>query len=257
MIDTSVPATLLVTPAEKALFGPIRDYWNDVAMGGHTEVDMPKVRGHVNWYYNAFLKPKPPPYILVAGSNLSAQFMANILRLMLYGKDNVDVNRVGFPVENQRHKPLIRWSVDTLVEQTESNNALGNPTITLGQKALLELLMPRIKRLGKGSPDLQFYEMSQDVGLGNRYGDLAVWSFMDAIGRLDHPNVQPFRKFLVECGVWSSILLDGVAILVRRPSMYRLDSQRQAHSENGPAITWIDGHKYYAVHGEFKKGGTL
>jgi hypothetical protein len=48
---------------------------------------------------------------------------------------------------------------------------------------------------------------------------------------------------------WDSVLLDGCAIVIRRPKRLCVDDDGNLHSTSGPAIEWRDGECDYAYHG--------
>lgn len=48
---------------------------------------------------------------------------------------------------------------------------------------------------------------------------------------------------------WDSVLLDECAIVIRRPTVLRLDDDGNLHSNSAPCIEWADGEKDFAYHG--------
>ena len=60
-------------------------------------------------------------------------------------------------------------------------------------------------------------------------------------------DVLALRAFL-RCA-WDHLLLDDVAIVVRRPASLRVDTAGDLHCDDGPAIMWADGNAEYAHHG--------
>lgn len=48
---------------------------------------------------------------------------------------------------------------------------------------------------------------------------------------------------------WDTVLLDDLAIVVRRPDVLKVDDNGNLHSSDGPAVAWADGEKEYAWHG--------
>ncbi len=53
----------------------------------------------------------------------------------------------------------------------------------------------------------------------------------------------------VKAGVFMSVLLDGLAVLSRRPAAVRRNGPGELHSHAGPAILWRDGCRFYFLNG--------
>lgn len=79
----------------------------------------------------------------------------------------------------------------------------------------------------------------------------AGWlSFYDAMNRILGIDVNELEGLMMvakSAGWW--IPLDTVAIVCERPSALSIDARDRLHCENGPAVAFRDGHKYYFWHG--------
>jgi hypothetical protein len=82
-----------------------------------------------------------------------------------------------------------------------------------------------------------FYDFFNRI---NRIGTLADDEAGDVLALRDFSRV-----------AWDTILLDECAIVVRRPTVLRLDDAGSLHCATGPCIEWADGEKDFAWHGTF------
>ncbi len=84
-------------------------------------------------------------------------------------------------------------------------------------------------------------------------GDGGWVSFYDYFHRIGVLDVEESRQVLAlrDFGrvAWDSLLLDECAIVVRRPTVMRLDDRGNLHSTTGPCLEWADGKKEFAYHG--------
>jgi len=81
---------------------------------------------------------------------------------------------------------------------------------------------------------IAFYEFGKEIGVKYKKED---WD-----------GLQNYKK-IASGGAMMSILLDGMAIVCRRPKRVCRDAQNRLHCENGPAVTWIDGYENWFWHG--------
>jgi hypothetical protein len=87
------------------------------------------------------------------------------------------------------------------------------------------------------------------VGVGDA-GWVARYDAYHRLGVLtdeEAHDVLALRAYL-RCA-WDHVLLDECAIVVRRPTLLRVDDAGELHSDDGPAIEWADGEREYAHHG--------
>jgi hypothetical protein len=89
---------------------------------------------------------------------------------------------------------------------------------------------------------------TDDLGIGNS-GWLSRYDAYHRLGVLTESDdeVAEFCAFVRT--VWDTILLDGLAIVIRRPVTLLRDPDGNLHCPNGPAVAWIDGVEHYAWHG--------
>lgn len=83
-------------------------------------------------------------------------------------------------------------------------------------------------------------------------GWVSFYGFFARIGVLtteESADVRALRDF--SRSAWDTLLLDGCAIVVRRPTVLKLDDAGNLHSASGPCIEWRDGERDFAWHGQW------
>lgn len=100
-------------------------------------------------------------------------------------------------------------------------------------------------------------ELGEDVSSTHRLGlgPSAYWvAFHDFFYRIglktirEDEGFKKIRGFLYS-GVWDSILFEEMAIVIRRPTFVKKDSEGRMHCADGPSIAWRDGAALYFWHG--------
>jgi len=86
----------------------------------------------------------------------------------------------------------------------------------------------------------------------NDAGWVAFYEFGEEIGVKYPKEISDGLKLYAEiprAGVMFSILLDGTAVLCRRPELVKRDSRNRLHCADGPAVRWKDGVCNWYWHG--------
>lgn len=90
------------------------------------------------------------------------------------------------------------------------------------------------------------------------YGNLSDFGWLaniDAGIRMglieDDKDFQSMKKASVESGIWSSILMDDMAFVCRRPPTQKMDEDMELHCMDGAAVIFEDGARAHFIHGIF------
>lgn len=81
-------------------------------------------------------------------------------------------------------------------------------------------------------------------------GWVSFYDYFHRIGVLKDEEVKDLLALrgFIRCA-WDTVLLDECAIVVRRPTLLKLDDAGNLHSASGPCIEWEDGERDFAWHG--------
>jgi hypothetical protein len=81
-------------------------------------------------------------------------------------------------------------------------------------------------------------------------GWVSFYDLFHRIGQATDEEIEDVLK-LKEFGrvAWDTVLLDECAIVIRRPTLLRVDDSGNLHATDGPCIEWSDGEKDFAYHG--------
>lgn len=86
------------------------------------------------------------------------------------------------------------------------------------------------------------------IGIGYDAGWTSFYDFFTRIGILKDENFNTWM-LLKDAGVWDCLLFEKIAYIIRRPSLVLKDGRGRLHCENGPAILFPNGEKYFNWHG--------
>lgn len=116
-------------------------------------------------------------------------------------------------------------------------------------KALSPLEAQLIANKYMKTPEMTFFPFLAYCGLGFDTDYLAWVDFWEQQGeKINVPELKHIKGIAL-AGVWDSIVLDEVAIVVARPSKVVLDSEQRLHNRTGPAVEWANGDKNYFLCG--------
>lgn len=93
-----------------------------------------------------------------------------------------------------------------------------------------------------------FYEDFSSWGLAWLADWYCYYDFWGRMGIASHPLLELLLE-QVKAGAFISILLDGFAVLSRRPAAVRRNGYNELHDNSGPAIEWRDGCRFYFLNG--------
>lgn len=89
------------------------------------------------------------------------------------------------------------------------------------------------------------------LGCGYDSGWTAFYDFFERIGvPLEKEwNFTTWKNFILNSGVFASLLFENVAFVCIRPYVVKRNSAGDLHCVDGPAIAWSDGYSEYALNG--------
>jgi len=90
-----------------------------------------------------------------------------------------------------------------------------------------------------------------NIGLGVNSGWLAFYDFFQEIGVEVNPEFSKYNKLLKKSRIWDAICLKGFCIVSPPPGPVKRDQENQLHSEEGPAVEWLDGYCQYYLKGVY------
>jgi hypothetical protein len=97
-----------------------------------------------------------------------------------------------------------------------------------------------------GNAKLESYPSG--IGLGYDSGWTAFYDYFTRIGVINDANFNAWMKFKA-AGIWDCLLFERIAYVIRRPVTVNKDEQGRLHCENGGAVVFKNGEKYYSWHG--------
>lgn len=97
-----------------------------------------------------------------------------------------------------------------------------------------------------GNTKMKYY--SSGLGFGYDSGWVSFYDFFTRIGILTNADFNAWIGFK-KAGVWDCVLFENVAYIIRRPLVVNKDAQGRLHCENGGAVMFSNGEKYYSWHG--------
>lgn len=87
-------------------------------------------------------------------------------------------------------------------------------------------------------------------GIGYDAGWVSFYDYFQRIGVLERDDEEfNIIKEFMRSGTWATVLYDGLAICIARPSLVKTDERGNLHNDKGPAIAFNDGYEEYAWHG--------
>ena len=89
------------------------------------------------------------------------------------------------------------------------------------------------------------------LGCGYDSGWTAFYDFFDRIGiSFDKDwNFNVWKDFVLNSGVFASLLFENVAFVCVRPCLVKRNASGDLHCQDGPAIAWPDGYSEFALNG--------
>ena len=219
-----------LTPEQEKRIPEIVDRWVSFAVGGDTKIDWDKAKNGLTYLYG--LSKKKCPLIFYADSPLASQITAEVvINLFKDGKlrDNLR-NNLGSNLGNNLGNNL-------------GSNLRNNLWHNLGNNLM--------NNLGNNLRDKNIWRDFSWLDL-NDAGWVAFYEFGEEIGVKYPKEISDGLKLYAEiprAGVMFSILLDGTAVLCRRPELVKRDSRNRLHCADGPAVRWKDGVCNWYWHG--------
>lgn len=90
-----------------------------------------------------------------------------------------------------------------------------------------------------------------DLGCGYDSGWTAFYDYFERIGiEFDADwNFKTWKDFILNSGVFATILFENVAFVCVRPCLVKTNEAGDLHCQDGPAIAWADGYCEFSLNG--------
>ena len=237
-----------LTEEQKAQVPVIRDKWLQNALGGK-RLDRDVVTEHIGWLYK-FCNLNIPD-VLFFHSPLACQYACNII-------DTID--EMVEEKEETASTTFFSELQDIIEEDTTPLRDWINEAVEakLNGKAWPEKPIGKLGDLWNqvgvkmGERELEYYS-SAYFGDCSDTGWVAFYDFFDKIVNI-RPDDDVYENFchfreLIWDGVFFMIQLSGICLCSEQPTDLHYEGDGVMHNENGPAISFADGHKLYFWHG--------
>ena len=221
---------------QEALLSVVREDWINFTLYSGDELDREKAKEGIEWIYS--LSKLSKPFILFVDSPLGAQLAVEYYKQIL--------KRLNKPAEFAIVRAQVGAQVgDQVWDQVWDQVGAQVRAQVWDQVGAQVGAQVRAQVRAQG---LEFQSFA--------YSDLAFSSYwvawLDFFKKIqteaDYKLFNRYEAYL-RSGSFMTIMLDGLAVVCRRPMKTFRDEQHRLHSTEKPAIEWRDGYKLYSIHG--------
>lgn len=246
-----------LTDSQRLLIPIVKEQWLAFALSGQ-KIDKGKCTGLIKWVYSISGLKKPRVYY--AQSPMGAQIMANVLA------DGVEAG-VGDDVRNGVRDGVWAgvWAGvwDGVRDGVRDGVGAGvwagvgdgvEAGVWAGVRAGVGDGVRAGVRAGVEKRKIKWYCFSPYVNFSD-LGWVAFYDYFDRAGILEQvcekSKVEDYRKYreLMLCGVYDTIQMKNVCIVVEMPKKSHNDNHGRRHNMKGHSLEWSDGWGIYEIHG--------
>ncbi|MDA8389093.1 MAG: hypothetical protein M0Z58_10600 [Nitrospiraceae bacterium] len=238
-----------LSASQEKVLARCADYWVGQALLAGDSLDAAGAAGTIHYWYKT--SGLPEPLVLVADSPLGCQQALGAYRRHPDGPSGPSDFAGHTPARTIMRNMAVVWSdadraVLERVDWDLRYRVEHEICLRVGAPVKLQVwsrVCRQIKTLaGSGFEDFSSWGLAW----------LADWhcyyDFWQRIGMVGHPLLRLAME-QIKSGVFMSVLLDGLAVLARRPAEIHRNGTGELHNNAGPAIRWRDGCEFYFLNG--------
>ena len=208
-----------------------QDFWTNFCTCGDSTVDKAKAEEVCRWLYRES-NLKEPEQVLFVESPLQALIVGLLRDKMTEGWGKPS----SWPKEPVTRFPFRKvWESAMVAAASTPWFKKDHPSL----EDIYRILKPEVR---------QSASFMSGVGLVGDVGWSAYKDYMRKAGKDTDSRFDTWIDFLL-AGVWDSLLLENMAVLVARPTAIKRNVETRLHCTTGPAIPWADGWGCYYVGG--------